>query len=245
VNQRKLFEWKIITELAQDSSTKISSLVISKLRTIKNLLSGEDSGFKNTWEEICNQQNKGQSIYWGQYLATIQDLTKAEIELLKPFEQEAIWLTTHEGEEWFDEEETERLDYPVSIDDICDTIVTHQILPLAMEENRATGFTGAPTRISFLMSILDDLTYAQENLLEGIPGEAKHTLSSIKERCVRAPLLFSEDTKAISQAMTSCRKKIASTDQEREGIRELVSLRRAIQNKVCILQGEAAPYNFN
>jgi len=53
----------------------ISSIVINQLMLLKEgfLLSGDDSGLKNTWEEICVQLQGDESIHWGVYEEVVRN----------------------------------------------------------------------------------------------------------------------------------------------------------------------------
>lgn len=54
----------------------ISIGVINQLKLMNDdcLLSGDDSGLKNVWEEICVQLQGDESIYWGVYEGVIRNL---------------------------------------------------------------------------------------------------------------------------------------------------------------------------
>ncbi len=53
----------------------ISSVIISQLKIMKDecLLSGDDSGLKNVWEEICVQVQGDMSMYWEIYEDVIRN----------------------------------------------------------------------------------------------------------------------------------------------------------------------------
>lgn len=93
--------------------------VIADLQRMKSSsLSGEDSGFKNTWDEICVQVQYDQSIYWDAYDLTVRSLLDSYVEHLDDFEREAVWLQTPEGKDWGCGDTIERDPYPVSNDEI-------------------------------------------------------------------------------------------------------------------------------
>lgn len=77
------------------------------------LLSGDCSGLRNTWDEICVQQQQEHSFSWRAYLATIEACIDGRLEDLQPFELDALWLLTREGDDWDCEPEDERETYPV------------------------------------------------------------------------------------------------------------------------------------
>ena len=84
------------------------------------MLSGNDSGLMNLWEELCVQIQGEQSFHWEAYEELIAQLVAREIELLQPHEREAIWLQTPAGESWDNEDQQPREEYPVRADDIVE-----------------------------------------------------------------------------------------------------------------------------
>jgi len=96
------------------------------------LLSGEFSGLRNTWDEICVQQQWEHSFYWGAYLATIEAFIEARLETLRPYELDALWLLTREGDDWDSELEEEREIYPVMRCDV-QAYLQDELLSLACD----------------------------------------------------------------------------------------------------------------
>jgi hypothetical protein len=72
------------------------------------LLAGDDSGLKNTWEELCVQAQLERSVYWDIYIEDLQQSVAVEVEQLQPYEREAVWLQTPAGEDWDFEDEKSR-----------------------------------------------------------------------------------------------------------------------------------------
>jgi len=64
------------------------------------LLSGDDSGLENVWDEICVQQQTEESYSCGAYVETIRALLQGRVEELSMPELAAIWLRTEQGEDW-------------------------------------------------------------------------------------------------------------------------------------------------
>src|SRR5690606_30884097 len=77
------------------------------------LLLGEASGLRNTWDEICVQQQRELSFSWRAYRMTIEADLQWRLEGLQPYELDALWLLTREGDDWDSELEDERETYPV------------------------------------------------------------------------------------------------------------------------------------
>lgn len=69
-------DFQLLLALSSMHVDKITAAIIDQLKTLTDenfLLSGEDSGLKNTWEEICVQAQGQTSIYWEIYVETINN----------------------------------------------------------------------------------------------------------------------------------------------------------------------------
>ena len=84
---------------AKQLTSGIIKKVIADLRKMKSdeMLSGDDSGLKNVWDEVCVQVQNAQSFYWDAYEETIEGLLNEYIEPLDQDERLALWLATDEG----------------------------------------------------------------------------------------------------------------------------------------------------
>lgn len=91
---------------------------------VDGLLSGEDSGLTNVWDEICVQLQSEYSLYWSAYEQTIHAFVSAYVDELQLHELEAVWLITEQGEEWDCELEEERDPDPVLKDDVVEDVVS-------------------------------------------------------------------------------------------------------------------------
>ena len=91
-------------------------------------LSGDDSELENPWDEICAQVQYEQSIFWDVDQETITAFVAGEVETLQPFERDAIWLQTPQGDDWDCADEESREPYPVVIDDVIGYIVSDYVL---------------------------------------------------------------------------------------------------------------------
>lgn len=110
---RKLSQSLITRELGELLSQRLINGCIRDLQKMESSgLSGDDSDLQNIWDEICVQQQIEESIYWNAYLETIDCIIESRLDDLKPYELDAVWLLTSEGEDW--KEENERETYPVS-----------------------------------------------------------------------------------------------------------------------------------
>lgn len=96
---------------AQDTLLKLKDAVviqaIEELKEMKgeNLLSGDDSCLKNTWEEICVQVQQEESFFWDAYITTIENVLLSKVSELPQAEKILLWLSTETGFEWQDENE--------------------------------------------------------------------------------------------------------------------------------------------
>ena len=53
--------------------------------------SGDNSGLKNLWDEICVQVQREESIFWDMYIEIIDSCIERQASKLKPHELMAIW----------------------------------------------------------------------------------------------------------------------------------------------------------
>lgn len=75
-------ENKLIYELYEYHSSRIVNKVMYSLRKLKdeNLLSGDDSGLNNAWDEICVQVQGKNSFNWDAYDETVKMFIKTYVE---------------------------------------------------------------------------------------------------------------------------------------------------------------------
>lgn len=92
---------RIIRVFAETTCERISKKVIRQLQKMTDeMQSGEDSGLKNVWEEICVQVRFQQSIYWDLYVDVIETFIEGELETVDTNTKQAIWLQTDHGWDW-------------------------------------------------------------------------------------------------------------------------------------------------
>lgn len=80
-----MIEYKLLRALNEFHLVEVTKNVIKKLSGSENsvfLLSGDDSGLKNTWEEICVHVQGQESFHWEAYKDTIKGLAESELEKL-------------------------------------------------------------------------------------------------------------------------------------------------------------------
>lgn len=121
------FRDKLIKKIADDEVNRICRKVISMLTKIKDILSGDDSGLENAWDEICVQVQSQQSIYWEMYEAMIFNSIEMVVNDIPYHLQQAIWLQTRAGFDWLcdidDQDEATDCEPSVYIDNILNYIL--------------------------------------------------------------------------------------------------------------------------
>lgn len=116
---------------------------VAALKSMKgnSLLSGDDSGLRNVWEEVCVQVQGEESFYWDTYLDVIDDLLTAFVEELSQQDRLALWLRTEAGYDWLDEVNDGNADGtepPVLIDQVSDDLKSDLLARAADFESTAT-----------------------------------------------------------------------------------------------------------
>ena len=112
-------ETSMVGAIAEDTAKRVTRRAILAFQRMTDCLgSGECSGLKNVWEEICVQVQFEHSMMWETYEEAARALLAGEVELPKRYEREAIWLQSEQGQDWECEYETDREPNPVFNDDI-------------------------------------------------------------------------------------------------------------------------------
>ena len=126
-------ETRIVQALAESVCQRVARRTITALQSMSApnmLLSGEDSGLTNVWDEICVQLQNEYSYSWGAYVESMRAMVDFYVEELPTWECEAVWLQTPEGDEWDCEDEDEREPYPVISSDITNYILNDYVLSM-------------------------------------------------------------------------------------------------------------------
>lgn len=137
-------EKSLIQEYAQAAATTIAEKAVAGLSKCTATLSGDDSGLRNTWEEICAQVQGEESFFWDAYQQFMRDVVLAELEKMSSRDLVAMWLQTDAGWDWHsDLEYQEQMDgtpsyrthdtptVPYVLDDIAAFIVQERLLSMA------------------------------------------------------------------------------------------------------------------
>lgn len=94
-------EENIVCNLASRAGHVIARRVIARLRKMHDgLLAGDDSGLKNSWDEICVQIQGEKFALWSAYEDTIDGIILSELENYDRLMKTALWLQTEDGIEW-------------------------------------------------------------------------------------------------------------------------------------------------
>lgn len=94
---------KIIQHVSDEACQKISKEIIKELKRMKKgLPSGDDSGLKTIWDELCVQAQVEYSVMWDAYEDTMLRMIEAEIDTQKLDKVVigAIFLQTDAGSDW-------------------------------------------------------------------------------------------------------------------------------------------------
>ena len=120
---RRLSGSSIIAQLAEREGRRIGQSTIRALQLMPAELSGDGSGLKSVWEEVCVQEQVQHSFSWCAYERTIEAIVGASVEDLPRYVLEAIWLQTQAGEDWECEDPEDRDEYPVWARDVIDHVI--------------------------------------------------------------------------------------------------------------------------
>lgn len=123
---------KILRSIANRECSRVARKVVRTLQGMtQGMQSGDDSGLRNLWDEICVQVQGEESAMWGGYSHTICALIAKNISGLTTELKQAIWLQTDEGADWlFDEGPG---DVPYSEDDIAAYMLQDFVLHIAAD----------------------------------------------------------------------------------------------------------------
>ena len=131
-NGRRLSEVQIAHDLGHALSERLLCACIRDLQRMPEpLLSGEFSGLQSVWDEICVQQQRELSFSWQCYLETMFTCIEWRVCNMQPYEVDAIWLLTQEGDDWDFMLECEREAYPVVRSDVV-AYLQDELLSLAI-----------------------------------------------------------------------------------------------------------------
>jgi hypothetical protein len=120
-------ESAIVRTVADQAAKAITRKVIAALRQMKDLLSGEESELRTTWDEICMQVQYEKSFHWDAYDDTVRTIVETQIATLRKHEREAIWLQTDAGIDWSCERTQNQEIQPISDDDIVDWVTEEYV----------------------------------------------------------------------------------------------------------------------
>jgi hypothetical protein len=118
------------------ASVALSRVVTRTIRRIQSLgresmLSADDSGLLNVWDEVCVQCQVDQSVFWDTYVDVIDRFLNDEVCKENTEFREAMWLQTEQGEEWLREIE-DLEDYSPDRRNIC--VVDDDVVDWARQE---------------------------------------------------------------------------------------------------------------
>lgn len=92
------YQERLLAKIANEECERVAEATISHLKkTKKGMQSGDDSGLKNLWEEICVQVQEEMSVMWDAYEQLMFQELYAELKNTPESIKQAIWLETDEG----------------------------------------------------------------------------------------------------------------------------------------------------
>ena len=134
---------------ARQIRCRITDKILQDLQQMSDtLLSGEESGLANIWEEICVQIRGEHSVVWDVYDFTVRTLVASYVEELSDCEREAIWRQTENGMEWEFDKDPAGEPAPVNEADLVNDLAESVYF-------RADGFSNT-TIEAFLRPATDD-----------------------------------------------------------------------------------------
>lgn len=122
-----LSESSIVKALAEQTARRTTGRVVADLQRMKHTLSGDDSGLKTTWDEICVQVQGEESFHWDSYDDTVRAIVQGYVTQLSRHERDALWLQTDEGFDWDCQDESDREADPVCDDHIIEYLTQEYI----------------------------------------------------------------------------------------------------------------------
>ena len=96
---KKIYQ-SLIRQYANVVAEKVCDGVIEDLKQITTTLSGDDSGLRNTWEEICVQVQGEESFSWDEYQTVMHDAILGAIVAVEQRDLASLWLQSEEGWSW-------------------------------------------------------------------------------------------------------------------------------------------------
>jgi hypothetical protein len=133
----KLSESAIVNAVSHEAAQRLARKVIADLQAMRGTLSGDDSGLKTTWDEICVQVQYQESILWDDYDEVVRNMIGGYIAELAKYEREAIWMQTDAGIDWVFEEPKGSAAYPVVDTDIINYLIHKYVYSNAADWSNA------------------------------------------------------------------------------------------------------------
>lgn len=131
----------LLSDFASAAANDVATRAMSTLMHNTTTLSGDDSGLKTAWDEICVQVQGEESHAWEIYPDVMCDAIKAEVAKLDSRYLRALWLKTESGWNWLWDSEHNAGDtaepadkapcIPYDIEEIAEHILETALLPMA------------------------------------------------------------------------------------------------------------------
>jgi hypothetical protein len=127
---------RIIVKIAEKECERINRRVVLALQKMTDgMQSGDDSGLKNIWDEVCVQVQEQEFFTWRLYEDLMWDLIADEVKKLDEVHKQSIWLQTDQSYCWDDEDDhkNRKETVPYSEQDIMNYILNSFILKTATD----------------------------------------------------------------------------------------------------------------
>lgn len=100
VSDRVKLPTKAATEALAGKLTRRVARQFQQMRDPSMLSSGQDSGLKSVWDEICVQQQTFESADWSAHERMIERANIAIIESMDAQQKQVLWVLTEKGWSW-------------------------------------------------------------------------------------------------------------------------------------------------
>lgn len=117
----------VVEKLAESVAMRLCGKVRRHLQGLQEgyVMSDDDSGLRDIWDEFCVQVQGDRSLYWPVYLHHVEFCFESMLKDLEQYEIDALWLSTEKGDDWLWEDPKEREPFYPYEDDIINLLVNY------------------------------------------------------------------------------------------------------------------------
>lgn len=114
---------QLIAEIAQRKIDRLVRQTVDYLQAIRSTLSGDDSGLRDAWDEICVQVQFHESASWEAYEATVNQFVEGAVQELAPIDLRLLWLQTDAGWAWLYDHRDTTAEIPAETESVVDLLM--------------------------------------------------------------------------------------------------------------------------